>query len=218
MSEDRPHPPLSARAARVLGQLGTAGEPVTVVFVGHTSPVHGRVTFAHGGRAAVVVDGPPVAADHEGGRVVLTAMSRGTAVALSGTVREVGQNSLSLDFFGDLRGSDPRRGPRTTVLHSVRVQVRLPAGDPAEATVAAGVAVLDHSPHGLGLRDDGSLAGLSVGARVAVVADGFDPRTAEVRHRTPTVGAPDTVRVGLALEQPLEPHHQSFLAATDEAR
>jgi hypothetical protein len=186
-----PSTPLTPRAARVLAELCADAATVTLVRVGAPTVIHGRVSFAHGARAAVVAEIPASERTGTGGTVVLTALSRGRAVALSGRVREVGQDSLSLDLFGDLRGSDPRRFERQ--LEPADVAVSLSWG---ETTVSAEVRDLCERGLAVMLPVSGPTPADGMSVRVSRGPD-RGPFEAKVCHRTLGMDGPDRIRVGL---------------------
>ena len=114
-------PPLSSRSAchrRVVRE----STPITVVSwaaVCHPRPP----LFAHGSRVAVVVQSPVDDLEQAQGTVVVTALSEGRVFSVSGVIRDAAERSLSLDLYGDLRGSDPRHFERTLAPGSVRVSL-----------------------------------------------------------------------------------------------
>jgi|GEM_PF-6992593 len=182
---------LSARAARVLAELCAADEPVTVVVVGSAIPIHGRVSFAHGGRAAVVTRSSLSGVERGSGKVVLTALCRDRAVSLQGKIRELSDRSLSLELSGDLRGSDPRRYDREPVTADVDVSLTTTDGHVVGR-------LRDVSERGMALVVDAEGPCPTVGAAVDVAAGpDVGPLEARVCHCTLGVDGPGSVRVGL---------------------
>lgn len=193
MDAPRPTPPLSSRAARVLAELCAARVPVTIVPIGQPVAIQGTVSFAHGGRAAVQTHGPLPDFDGPSRAVVLTALVRDRALSLTGRVREVGEQSVSLELEGDLRGSDPRRHARVVVAADRMVSVT--AGS---ATVTG--QVRDVCERGLAVLVDARAASPAVGT-VVTVAAGTDVAALEGRvcHRTLGVDRTGWVRLGIGL-------------------
>jgi hypothetical protein len=177
----------------VLAEICADSAPVTVVIVGKSVAMHGHVSFAHGARAAVVLDAAVDDPEQLRGTVVITALSRGQVFSVAGQIRDASENSLSLDLCGDLRGVDPRTSERR--LKDGDAWVSLAWGD--EYVVGAlrdvsdeGLAVL--LPRGASLPPDGA------SVRVANGADGGQLE-ARVCHQVQGMDADDWVRVGLRL-------------------
>ena len=123
MSPSSERPPLSPRAVRVIAALCADSTPITVVIVGRSVAIHGHLSFAHGSRVAVVVQSAVDDLEQARGTVVITVLADGRVFSVSGVIRDAAERSLSLDLYGDLRGSDPRHFDRTLVSGDVRVSV-----------------------------------------------------------------------------------------------
>jgi len=193
MSIIAPDSPLSARAARVLAQICAAESPVTVVAIGSTDAIEGTVSFAHGGRVAVVSRAEVEAFGLAEAGVVLVALWDGRAIALTGRVRDVGPSTLSLEMVGDLSGADPRVGVRAMADQGDAVRLQW---DDSEVTVR----VWDRSARGLAvmMAKEGPVP--AVGSSVWVVGlAGGEPVAARVRHQTPQEDLPGPLRLGLEL-------------------
>lgn len=193
MSIIAPDATLSARAARVLAEICAAEAPVTVVAIGSTDAIEGTLSFAHGGRVAVVSRANVEAFGLAEAGVVLAALWNGRAIALTGRVRDVGPSTLSLEMVGDLTGADPRLGLRAKAEGGEAVRLQW---DDTEVTVR----VWDRSVRGLAvvMAEGGPIP--AVGSPVLVVGlAGAEPVAARVCHQTVRPDVPDPLRLGLEL-------------------
>lgn len=193
MSPSLEHPALSSRAVRVIATLCADSTPITVVIVGRSVAIHGHLSFAHGSRVAVVVQSAVDDLEQAQGTVVVTALSEGRVFSVSGVIRDAAERSLSLDLYGDLRGSDPRHFERT--LEPGNVQVSLSWNEHAVVATLRdvseqGIAVVvpeagSVPPEGTSVLVESGSAHGPVGARVCHRIDGLD--------------GPEHVRIGLGL-------------------
>ncbi|HCH61719.1 MAG: hypothetical protein CL927_03180 [Deltaproteobacteria bacterium] len=166
---------------------------MTVVVVGGCLALHGRVSFAHHGRVAVVLFEPLEDPEQLSGAVVVTALSEGRVFSMSGQIRDASERSLSLDLHGDLRGSDPRRTVR--VLETGETRLSVSWGDSSVVGT-----VRDVSEGGLSVLLPSCVILPADGASV-ILADGPErrPLGARVCHRIHGLDGSDCVRMGLGL-------------------
>lgn len=193
MSPSPERPPLSSCAVRIVAALCADSTPITVVIVGRSVAIHGHLSFAHGSRVAVVVQSSVDDLEQARGTVVITALSNGLVFSLSGVIRDAAERSLSLDLYGDLRGSDPRHFDRTIVPGDVRVSVSWDEHsvvgslrDVSEQGIAVVVS------EGASVPPDGAAVLLESGSARGPVG-------ARVCHRIDGLDGPGHVRIGLGL-------------------